>query len=104
MTIALPVPSPAAKASIQAWYSSPVGAPPAEYWAQSRPGTLYATSTGTVPFAAARARVLRTFCLTSFGVPPVNQTACGVSIIILISAASAVSPLAVRSAIWLIAP
>src|SRR5215212_5652792 len=95
---------PVAKPSIQRLYSWTLVAPPAENWAQSRNGMLYATRTGTVPLSAARWTVFFTFCWTLFGVPLVIQTAWGVSIISLIRFALALSPLEVRSAICSIAP
>jgi hypothetical protein len=78
ITTALSRPRPAAKPSIQAWYSAVFAAPPAEYCEQSRPGTLYAASTGTWP----RSRALRCSAATSARVcsgdaPPVNQVATG---------------------------
>ena len=88
ITIALPSPIPRAKPSIHALYAAVSVAPPAEYCAQSRNGTLYATSTGTLRVSAAAAIVLRTDFSTSLGEPSVNHTACGVVAIAAIRPAS----------------
>src|SRR5450432_2857951 len=78
MTTALPLPMPRAKPSIHAPYAAPSTAPPAEYWAQSRKGTLYATRIGTLRARSASVMVFATAFATSLGVPLENQTACGV--------------------------
>ena len=86
-------PSPAANPSTQVSYSAVFAAPPAEYCEQSRPGTLYAVSTGTCRRSAApavSAATSRRVCCAL--VPPVNQVATGQDASSAIRRASAVRP------------
>src|SRR5262249_17325287 len=87
-----------------ALYAAVSTAPPAEYCAQSRNGTLYATSTGTVWSSAAVFTVLRTAAFTSAGVPSVNHTACDVASIAVTRAASTSLRALARSTICWTAP
>ena len=59
---------------------------------------------GTLFLAPAILTVRLTSCWTPWGVPPVNQTACGVSVIFSISAASALCLLEISFAICSVAP
>src|SRR6187549_528709 len=104
ITTAWASPTPRANASIQASYSAGDVAPPAENWAQSRYGMLYATRTGTDFLPAARLTVARTSRSTDAGEPLVNHDAWGVSMIDRTRLASELAPAAVSAAICSIAP
>ncbi|AEW92638.1 hypothetical protein SCATT_02670 [Streptantibioticus cattleyicolor NRRL 8057 = DSM 46488] len=93
-TIARRTPTPAASRRIHRRYARPSGAPPREYWPQSRCGMSYATSTGTRPSSAA-ARV--TARARSSGSRSPSHTAVGCAAIRPSNSASSSRPRSVHT-------